>query len=424
MYAFWFNRCAVINHCITKRGGTMNRVSIAAVLVLAWSAVASAITVDGTLDAEYGAAVAVQMVDTEFGDAFPPNALGGSELDAAYAAFESGRLYLMFTGNHEPNFNKLDVFIDSVAGGENVLSGTPEYDFFNGTIWISQNMGGMVLDAGFEADYHLFSRWGGGNTPGPYEADFVNRQGGTSAVVPGSSAVTDAPVNLVAIGVIPAGDIGPNTSESALTQNLEFAIDNSNGAGVLGGTGPADMNAAAAVLTGMEFSIALADIGNPAPGSSIRIMAVINNGDHNYLSNQFLGSLVPSQGNLGGNGTGGFDGNLDGINLNNFGGDQFFTLVVPAAAGVDGDYNDNGIVDAADYVLWRDTLGMNVTLPNDTTPGSVAQVDYDVWRANFGAGGGNAALADAAVPEPASLALWLVAALVAALFGAPPPRCR
>ena len=390
----------------------MIRLAIAAFLGLMWPAGASAITVDGTVDAEYGPAISVQMVNTQFGDALPPVALGGSELDAAYAAFDGGRLYLVFTGNHEPNFNKFDVFIDSVAGGENVLSSTPEYDFFTNGAWNSQNMGGMTLDTGFEVDYHLFSRWGGGNATGPYEADFVNRQGGTSAMVPGSAAATDAPVNLVATGFIPAGDVGPNTTVSALSQNLEFAIDNNNGAGVFGGTDEADPSAAAAVQTGMEFSIALADIGNPPPGSQIKISAFINNPDHNYLSNQFLGSLAPPQGNLGGDGLGVFDGNLDGINMNNFAGDQFFTLLVPAVAGITGDYNDNGTVDAADYVRWRDTLNTNTTLPNDMTPGSVDQVDYIIWRSNFSRVTSGSA-AGATVPEPNSIVLMLTAVLVA-----------
>ena len=170
---------------------------------------------------------------------------------------------------------------------------------------------------------------------------------------------------------------------SAPTQNLDFAIDNNNGAGVVAGTGDADPGVAAAVTTGMEFSIALADIGSPQPGSSIKIMAFINNPDHNYLSNQFLGSLTSPQGNLGGDGMGVFDGNLDGINMNNFAGDQFFTLLVPAVAGLTGDYNDNGTVDAADYVRWRDMLNTNTTLPNDMTPGSVDQVDYVVWRSRL-----------------------------------------
>ena len=57
-------------------------------------------------------------------------------------------------------------------------------------------------------------------------------------------------------------------------------------------------------------------------------------------------------------------------------------------ASADGDYNDDSVVDAADYTVWRDNLGQDVTLPNDPTPGMVTAEDYDVWRANFGATGG------------------------------------
>ena len=35
-----------------------------------------------------------------------------------------------------------------------------------------------------------------------------------------------------------------------------------------------------------------------------------------------------------------------------------------------GDYNNDGIVDAADYVLWRSMVGTE--LPNDSTPGTRA----------------------------------------------------
>ncbi len=57
---------------------------------------------------------------------------------------------------------------------------------------------------------------------------------------------------------------------------------------------------------------------------------------------------------------------------------------VTGPSGVNGDYNGNNVVDAADYVLWRDKLGTMTTLPNDTTPGNVTQEDFTVWRANFG----------------------------------------
>jgi hypothetical protein len=72
-----------------------------------------------------------------------------------------------------------------------------------------------------------------------------------------------------------------------------------------------------------------------------------------------------------------------------------------------GDYNNNGVVDAADYAAWRESNGQSVTLPNDTTPGSVNQADYDVWRANFGRTSGSAA-ALAAVPETTTCSLMAI----------------
>jgi hypothetical protein len=73
--------------------------------------------------------------------------------------------------------------------------------------------------------------------------------------------------------------------------------------------------------------------------------------------------------------------------------------------GVNGDFNNNGVVDAADFVAWRDRLNHSVTLPNDPTPGTVTSADYSVWRGNFArtAGGSGAALAP--LPEPASYLL-------------------
>lgn len=303
---------------------------LSAVAGLGLAASAMGQVVDGTVDAVYGAPVSVQTVNTGFGDANPPGNVNGSELDAAYARISGGRLYLMLTGNHEPNFNKLDIFIDSKAGGENTLTSTPQYDFNpgGGSYWISQNLGGMKFDAGFQADYHLFSRWGSGT--GPYEADFVNRQGGANAQVPGSKGSTGNAVGLQASGSILAGNVGPNASGTSLTQNLDFAINDNNALGVIGGNSAANQADAAAVQTGMEFSISLADLGSPEDGSYICIVAMINNGDHNYLSNQILGGLPAPYGNLGGDGSGGFTGTLSGINFDNIQGLQYFKILVPA----------------------------------------------------------------------------------------------
>jgi len=78
-----------------------------------------------------------------------------------------------------------------------------------------------------------------------------------------------------------------------------------------------------------------------------------------------------------------------------------------------GDYNDDGVVDAADYVLWRRTLGSTTDLRADGNEsgrgaGIVDMSDYSVWRANFGStmpgSGGNMT---ASIPEPASWLLWI-----------------
>jgi CubicO group peptidase (beta-lactamase class C family) len=81
-----------------------------------------------------------------------------------------------------------------------------------------------------------------------------------------------------------------------------------------------------------------------------------------------------------------------------------------------GDYNRDGVVDAADYVVWRSNVGDSISLPNETISlGLVDQADYDVWRANFGSSlgpgsdaagyplGASAVSLPAAIPEPATL---------------------
>ncbi len=73
-----------------------------------------------------------------------------------------------------------------------------------------------------------------------------------------------------------------------------------------------------------------------------------------------------------------------------------------------GDYNHNGVVDAADYVVWREGLGETFT-----------QNDYNVWRANFGrvTAAGSGAAATSAVPEPTTLIVLMFAPAVWCLRG-------
>jgi fibronectin-binding autotransporter adhesin len=75
-------------------------------------------------------------------------------------------------------------------------------------------------------------------------------------------------------------------------------------------------------------------------------------------------------------------------------------LNVTTATSLPGDYNNDGKVNAADYVMWRKNPGAFGGDP----------AGYNTWRANFGAGGAGAgsSLGTGAVPEPTTLLLSLV----------------
>jgi hypothetical protein len=95
-------------------------------------------------------------------------------------------------------------------------------------------------------------------------------------------------------------------------------------------------------------------------------------------------------------------------------------LYVNAPAAVAGDYNQNGVVDAADYVVWRDRLGAG-SLPNEggISPGAVDTADYNFWRSRFGAtsgAGAGSAVGVRAVPEPTTWAFIVIAGCSVGLF--------
>lgn len=93
-------------------------------------------------------------------------------------------------------------------------------------------------------------------------------------------------------------------------------------------------------------------------------------------------------------------GNGDGLRLTLDG--QLVSVI-----HVNGDFNGNGVVDAADYVLWRS----GGPLLNDSTAG-VGPDDYELWRSRFGVTTGAGALVGTvptAVPEPSSIGLFAIA---------------
>jgi hypothetical protein len=240
------------------------------------------ITVDGSLDVGYGGPLAVQTVNTGFGDSNytgSPNGpdANGSELDAAYGVISGGNLNIFLAGNIENNGNHVNIFIaDGRAGGQNTLG--------TGVGPISQ-MNGSVFSPGFNATYAVDVN----DYQGTAYTDAADLVAGTGGYV-GSVSLTSG----IGAGAPSGGSFG---------SGLIVGLNNSNTAGVAadGGVGtPANQAAAAAVTTGVEVSIPLSLLGNPS--GPIAFLADINGGGDGYLSNQFLPGLPPGTTDLGNNG--------------------------------------------------------------------------------------------------------------------------
>jgi hypothetical protein len=93
---------------------------------------------------------------------------------------------------------------------------------------------------------------------------------------------------------------------------------------------------------------------------------------------------------------------------------QSVLLVVVEASNLLGDYNGNGAVDAADYVVWRNSSGQaGAGLAADgNNDGMVDQRDYQMWRNHFGQSVDRSPIASGAVPEPATTAFLVIVAVV------------
>jgi hypothetical protein len=94
---------------------------------------------------------------------------------------------------------------------------------------------------------------------------------------------------------------------------------------------------------------------------------------------------------------------------------EYLVTIPNASAAVIGDFNRDGVVDAADYVVLRKGMGS-----------TYFQTHYDLWRAYFGRTAAGAAAGarspiQSAVPEPSALALAL---LVLATASPVLARCR
>ncbi|WP_425395565.1 beta strand repeat-containing protein [Aeoliella sp.] len=154
-----------------------------------------------------------------------------------------------------------------------------------------------------------------------------------------------------------------------------------------------------ATLTG-EIAVLLEEGLQPADGTQYTILSAAG-GIATALGSLDFGDGLPS----------GFSASYD---------DSMTDLILTFSAGLGGDFNGDGIVNIADYTVWRNNLGADETvLPAGTASGNgvVDEADYTLWKDNFGmtaAALSNIASASANVPEPTSFVL--IAGLVAGGF--------
>jgi hypothetical protein len=102
-------------------------------------------------------------------------------------------------------------------------------------------------------------------------------------------------------------------------------------------------------------------------------------------------------------------------------------LLIPPS--LSGDFNRDGIVDAADYSVWRHMLNQNVVNgagADGDGNGLVDQADYAIWKANFGnaAPGQGSAQAGTNIPAPPSQLLLILCSILAVAFSRTRPHTR
>lgn len=234
----------------------------------------------GTTSVAYGGPLAVQTINTGFGastGAGGGDDFNGSELDAAYGTISGGNLFLFLAGDVQggTSQNSLQLFIGGggLTAGETTLATT---------ISPLSNMNGSTFASGFTGTFGFTMN----DYNGTVYSDAANLQtgGGTGGY-------------LGAVGLTGGIGSGAPSGGSYPLPGMQLAFNNTQVSTMNGGAPGTAFTGGASSTTGLELEIPLADLG--VIDGNIEVVADINNGNVNYLSNQFLPGLGVGTGNLG-----------------------------------------------------------------------------------------------------------------------------
>ena len=271
----------------------------------------SAVTIDGTRDADYGTApISVQVHASTWG--------GNNTLANCFAVQEGSKLNLFLGGRVWGN--AMVIFIDSKSGGLASLSSSTLLGS-GGDNYQVNNFGGFlspfVFETGFTADYMLRIY---GDGPNAY-VTICDLQSGSN--------------------VSYAGNAGDTTISSSFISSARASWNEVTGA-------------FADASTGFEVQLDLVKMGVAlANNTNVKIVALIANGGTNYAPNQFLGPLPTSDS---------LNGSITALNLQDLSGEQTLSIPITAIADMDGD----GIPDTQDPDIDGDGLA-NVYETNNGT---------------------------------------------------------
>lgn len=264
---------------------------------------ASAIPVDGVLDARYGQPIILQTTQTSFGD-WPVESMYYGELDGAFGYVADDTLHLFVSGNlnrflSEPltGANQLQLFFDTQPGGQNPVSASNPAV---GSFATLAGCAGLGFDADFAPDFWLAGSRDAFGYFFAYYAELPAGGGGAGYILGASTIGGDGTLS---------GFGGSNP------YGILAAVDISNTAGVTGGC---DASSGAGVTVGAEWAIPLVALGHPTGAIGVSALLVQAAGlGQNRVSNQLLGPVPPGTCSLG---------LANAVDLSSIDGSQYFTI--------------------------------------------------------------------------------------------------